>query len=490
VDNGQRFKLCANTEAELQRWVDALSPFCAHAKANATARLASPVRKGGPSSSTGSLGDESDFADTSGGDGGVGSSSDISRAKSLTQAPSAAAAAAAAGSSSPGAPVRRRSASEASVGSPLSSGSSRKSAGSSSPGSGSAGTRGRPLGAADTQLPPPLVEAAGEPAEPTMKKKQGRWSTTAPAAASGSVIKPKLEHPAEAGGFLGSGGLLECALLLIAMNLCFAAVALGGVRSYNNDNNGYANSDGTEDNDANNNSSSTHHDDAWSSESSLSGHGTGGSSLVAVAWSAWWPAAVANFAAVAALAKLQARHAAAARAAQAQHEALARARASAKVKARQKQAGAGAGAGVAGKGNEAGAGAAAADSSGASCSGGGEGGLIQPGKTIKRIDAGRPVGPEDMPSFTPGDLNSFELRTVGYKKHGRKAPSSSPLYELVALDVFKTGNKVRYRRGRVSSLVFCVCLCLRVRRCVVSCRLKLVETSLLTASARLSPIPK
>ena len=43
-----------------------------------------------------------------------------------------------------------------------------------------------------------------------------------------------------------------------------------------------------------------------------------------------------------------------------------------------------------------------------------------------------------FPSFSAGDKESFKLRTIGYKRHGRKAASASPLYELVALDVFKT----------------------------------------------------
>ena len=313
------------------------------------------------------------------------------------------------------------------------------------------GGRGRPLGtgAAAGAQPPPLVEAAGDPAEPTMKKKLGRWSTTAPAAAAASASKLKLQHPAEAGGFLGSGGLLECALLLVAMNLCFAAVALGGARnpldnSSSHDNNSM-NGNGAERADAydaSDASSSPHHNSAGNNNGGSGSGGLGGASaLLAVAWSAWWPAVVANFAAVAALVKLHARHTAAARAAQAQHEAVARARASAKVKARQKQSAAAAG-GNRGGLHETGAGGvegATVDSDRSS----GEGGLVTPGKTIKRLDAGRKVGPDDMPSFTPGDLNSFEVRTVGYKKHGRKAPSSSPLYELVALDVFKTANKVR-----------------------------------------------
>jgi hypothetical protein len=43
-----------------------------------------------------------------------------------------------------------------------------------------------------------------------------------------------------------------------------------------------------------------------------------------------------------------------------------------------------------------------------------------------------------FPSFSAGDKQSFKLRTVGYKKHQRKAPSAAPLYDLVAMDVFKT----------------------------------------------------
>jgi hypothetical protein len=74
--------------------------------------------------------------------------------------------------------------------------------------------------------------------------------------------------------------------------------------------------------------------------------------------------------------------------------------------------------------------------------------VVTPGQTIKRL-----VPPEEggvfppgekleMPSFGPGDKNDFQLRTVGYKKHGIKAASSEPLYELVALDMFKTNRRV------------------------------------------------
>mmetsp|Transcript_77622 Transcript_77622/g.155486 ORF Transcript_77622/g.155486 Transcript_77622/m.155486 type:complete len:372 (-) Transcript_77622:105-1220(-) len=48
----------------------------------------------------------------------------------------------------------------------------------------------------------------------------------------------------------------------------------------------------------------------------------------------------------------------------------------------------------------------------------------------------------EMPSFGVGNSSDFELRTVGYKKHGVKAASAEPLYELVALDIFKTGRRV------------------------------------------------
>jgi len=32
-----------------------------------------------------------------------------------------------------------------------------------------------------------------------------------------------------------------------------------------------------------------------------------------------------------------------------------------------------------------------------------------------------------MPSFSPGDRELFELRTIGYKQHGKKAASQPPL---------------------------------------------------------------
>ena len=68
--------------------------------------------------------------------------------------------------------------------------------------------------------------------------------------------------------------------------------------------------------------------------------------------------------------------------------------------------------------------------------------LVEPRQTIARVTAAAAAaggGPVPKPSFSPGDKESFQLRTVGYKKHGRKAASAAPLYELIALDVFKTG---------------------------------------------------
>jgi hypothetical protein len=240
------------------------------------------------------------------------------------------------------------------------------------------------------------------------------------AASSGG--EADLPHPAEAGGFLGGGGLLECAVLLAAMNLCFAAAALGAARSRSSDGNYSGHRGGLS-----GSSDGGESIEGDGSGSFYSSSGSGRGSLAVAAWAAWVPAVVANFAACAALLRLQGRHAKGAAAARALHREKARA---AKANQQQQQQQHAAAAALAGEG----AAGATIGSSGS--------GLLVPGQSIKRLEAGQPLGPADMPSFTPGDLHSFELRTVGYKKHGRKAASSAPLYDLVALDVFKTASRV------------------------------------------------
>jgi len=70
--------------------------------------------------------------------------------------------------------------------------------------------------------------------------------------------------------------------------------------------------------------------------------------------------------------------------------------------------------------------------------------MIDAGKSIPRIEnetlqAGESAA---MPSFGKADHTLYPLRTVGYKQHKKKAPGGEPLYELIALDVFKTPSRI------------------------------------------------
>mmetsp|Transcript_9042 Transcript_9042/g.16424 ORF Transcript_9042/g.16424 Transcript_9042/m.16424 type:complete len:585 (+) Transcript_9042:185-1939(+) len=76
--------------------------------------------------------------------------------------------------------------------------------------------------------------------------------------------------------------------------------------------------------------------------------------------------------------------------------------------------------------------------------GGGPEEMIDAGQSIPRIEnetlsAGETAA---MPSFGKADHAMYPLRTVGYKQHKKKAPGEEPLYELIALDVFKTPSRV------------------------------------------------
>jgi len=70
--------------------------------------------------------------------------------------------------------------------------------------------------------------------------------------------------------------------------------------------------------------------------------------------------------------------------------------------------------------------------------------MVDAGKSIPRIENETLSSGESaaMPSFGKADHTLYPLRTVGYKQHKKKAPGGEPLYELIALDVFKTPQRV------------------------------------------------
>jgi len=191
------------------------------------------------------------------------------------------------------------------------------------------------------------------------------------------------------GGVLGAGGAFELVALLCGLNLCVATVWL-------------------------------------QAQSGRRGEALGGIGGAAASWDAVLPAvALANCLVASALLRLgQRKDAAAAR--------------DRFLLASTRGGGSGGGGGGSGGGGGGGAGADGAGDSG---------GSVVPGLTIKPSPLAALDGEVPMPSFSPGDRTAFELRTVGYKQHGRKAPSGAPLYELIAMDVFKTPARVVKQGG-------------------------------------------